>query len=79
MKKWFMVQMTNAQGYPMVHSGRTESRLPWRRRKFLRMVKNGGADESTFTDGQGSFFKRSSMVVTLIEQSPKVKKTSSYG
>ena len=46
-------------------------------RKLLHMVKNGGADDSTFTDGQESFFKWSSMVVALMEQTPKAKQTSS--
>ena len=56
-----------------------ERRLHRRRRKFLHMVNNGGADDSTFTDGQGNFFKSSSMVVTLIEHSPKAKDISSNG
>ena len=47
------------------------------RRKLLQRVKNGGADDCTFTDGLGSFFKWSSMVMTLLEHSPKSKKTSS--
>ena len=45
-----------------------------RRRNLLHMVKNGGAFVRTFTNGQGNFFMWSSMVVTVLEQSPKAKK-----
>ena len=44
-----------------------------RRRNLLHMVKKCGAVKSTFTDGQGNFFMWSSMVVTVLERSPKAK------
>ena len=76
-EEWFMAKMSKAKVHHMIHSGIAEGRLPCRRRKLLQMVRNGGADDCTFTDGLGSFFKWSSMVMTLMEHSPKSKKTSS--